>query len=353
MKKIMSLLLTVLFLAFTVTALAADDLDWAEPPRIQRVLQSEYQWTGVAVGKDGRVFTSFPKWGVHPEYQLGELVDGAIVSFNCVALEGQAKALESLYVDEAGTLWALDSGRPEGEKSQAADAKLFAIDTATREIKQTISFPSDVVLPDSWLADVRVDAGRGVAFVSDSGHGGIIAVDLKTGESWRALTDVVEAEANMKGIYFPTTGFYTRIMHVTGIEFSGDKKLLYFSPMTGDCFYSVPTSKLLDRTIPMDKQRKNVALLNLKHMPTGGMVMHHKTYLFMGDLSDEGVLRFDTLDNTSEIMPFGIDFKWAGHFALAPDTSIYFTTSAINYPANKRPPYEMYRMSWKQENKKK
>ena len=346
MKKIISLLLTLCLLVLAGATCAAAEIDYSEPPRVEKVLESEYQWTGVAVGKDGRIFACFPRWGQHPDYQLGELVDGAMVSFNCPALEGQVKCLESLYVDQNGLLWVLDSGRPDGEKGTTEGAKLLALDTATKEIVQTVSFPAEVALPDSWLAEVRVDPVRGAAFVSDAGHGGIIAVDLKTGESWRALTDVVETEANLQGIYFPHTGFFTRLIDVSGLEFSDDKRYLYFSPMTGDCFYSVPAAKLMDRTIPMDKQRKNVALLTLKHMPTGGMVLYHKNYLFMGDLSDEGILRFDTLDNTSEIMPLGIDFKWAGHFALAPDKSIYLTTSCINYPADKHPAYTMYRLSW-------
>lgn len=348
MKKILTLLLTLLMLAAAGSCLAAErEIDYADPPRVELVLESQYQWTGVAANGEGRVFTCFPRWGVHPDFQLGELVDGAMVSFNCAAVEGQAKCLESLYMDEAGTLWALDSGRPEGEKGTAAEAKLFAIDIAAREVKKVYEFPSDVVLPESWLADVRVDAKRGAAFISDSGRGGIIALDLNSGESWRALTDVVEVQANLNSIYFPHTGLFTRVVHTAGIEFSDGKRELYFSPMTGDCFYSIATAKLMDRTVPQEKQRKNVALLNLKHMPTGGMVLYHRNYLFMGDLSDEGILRFDTLDNSEEIMQFGKDFRWAGHFTAAGPKTIYFTTSAINYPVNNHPPYELYRLTWK------
>ena len=50
---------------------------------------------------------------------------------------------------------------------------------------------------------------------------------------------------------------------------------------------------------------------------------------------------------TGAILNLGKDIRWADSFALASDDSIYFTTSAVNYPVEQQPPYELYRMVWK------
>ena len=79
-------------------------------------------------------------------------------------------------------------------------------------------------------------------------------------------------------------------------------------------------------------------------------MVRRKSKLYMGNLSDEGVWEFDLDEsNTNEAgatMNLGIDIRWASGFALAADNSIYFTTSAINYPADQQAPYELFRMVW-------
>src|SRR5262249_5876293 len=56
---------------------------------------------------------------------------------------------------------------------------------------KNIIFPGDVVLPTTYLNDVRFDLRQGkagVAYITDSGSAGIIVVDLDSGESWRKLS---------------------------------------------------------------------------------------------------------------------------------------------------------------------
>jgi hypothetical protein len=44
-----------------------------------------------------------------------------------------------------------------------------------------------VTLPDSYLNDIRIDNARNFAYLTDSGYGGIIVVNISTGEAWRKL----------------------------------------------------------------------------------------------------------------------------------------------------------------------
>ena len=150
------------------------------------------------------------------------------------------------------------------------------------------------------------------------------------------------------GIYFPT-GLYSNLAHSDGLELSADKKQLYFCALGSDILYSVPTAALLDESLSVAERQKFVKAINVHNVPTDGMVLRRDA-LYMGALSNEGIWEF-RLDeaNVAEagaILNLGKDIRWADSFALAKDNSVYFTTSATNYPVEKQPPYELYHMVW-------
>ena len=70
----------------------------------------------------------------------------------------------------------------------------------------------------------------------------------------------------------------------------------------------------------------------------------------MGALSSEGIWEFvvdePNVAEAGAILNLGVDLRWADSFARAADDSLYFTTSALNYPIDKQPPYELYHMVW-------
>ena len=50
---------------------------------IEKVAESNHQWTGIAVAADGRMFVNFPTWNDYPaDYRVAELRDGALVNKN-------------------------------------------------------------------------------------------------------------------------------------------------------------------------------------------------------------------------------------------------------------------------------
>ncbi len=72
-------------------------------------------------------------------------------------------------------------------------AKLVAVDLKTNTIRKVYTFTEDVVLPTTYLNDVRFDfrVGKaGYAYITDSsskGPGAIIVVDLENGNAFRRL----------------------------------------------------------------------------------------------------------------------------------------------------------------------
>ena len=104
-------------------------------------------------------------------------------------------SVQSVVVDPSDRLWAVDTGSIEFGPTSPGGPKLVCIDLESNKVSRIIPFPPEVVLPTSYINDVRFDLRRGeagYAFLTDSsdkGPNGIIVVDLASGRSWRRLHD--------------------------------------------------------------------------------------------------------------------------------------------------------------------
>jgi len=151
--------------------------------------------------------------------------------------------------------------------AQPGGPKLVAISLANDTVYQTYTFPSTVHYPDSYMNDVRFDlrpsaikSGSGVAYIVDSsneGRPGFIMLDLATGESWRRLTQdpSVLRVPNDVPSYFGQPFYFDQLgmpmawqqEGLDGIQLSPDGKTVYYSPLTSNTLYSVPSANLLER----------------------------------------------------------------------------------------------------------
>src|SRR5688572_22794115 len=187
---------------------------------------------GVAVSREGRIFLSLPKWTPQVQFSLGELTkDRGLVPYpeGRAHRRGEADAFDSvqgIYIDDADRLWLLDAGA----------GTLVSLDLASGRATKTVRVPQDVLKPAAYLNDVRVDPRRGVegtAYISDSLGGGIIVLDVASGEAWRRLKDHPSARAaddvvaEVEGVKLPTFRGNT-----DGIALSPDGKTLYYCAFT-------------------------------------------------------------------------------------------------------------------------
>ena len=152
-------------------------------------------------------------------------------------------------------------------------------------------------------------------------------------------------QANLNTINFKSTGKLTRVSQSDGIELSGDGNTLYFSALGGDRLYAISTAVLRDVALSVSQRQKKIQVLNEKNVPTDGILLKDDK-LYMGDLPNETLWVFDLKMKKGQPLAFSEPIRWADSFALAPDGSIYFTTSAINYPLDQRKPYGLYRLVW-------
>jgi sugar lactone lactonase YvrE len=133
------------------------------------------------------------------------------------------------------------------------------------------------------MNDLRFDlrpnvtsSGKGVVFIVDSFNEerpGFIMLDLGTGKSWRRLTQhpsTLRVYDNV-GMY-QNTVFYQKppkgqLTHLPkgndGATISADGEMMYYSPMTSDNLYSIPTKRLLDNSVPLAEQAASNAVSDL------------------------------------------------------------------------------------------
>ncbi len=174
-------------------------------------------------------------------------------------------SVQSVVVDPADRLWCLDTGSPMFQPTAPGGPKLVCVDLATDRITRTITFPTDVALPTTYLNDVRFDLRRGAAgtaYITDSadkGPNGIIVVDLASGESWRRLHDHPSTKAEQPPGFMPIvegrplmerppTGSAKPItMGADGIAIGADGARLYYCPLMSRRLFSVDTAALADR----------------------------------------------------------------------------------------------------------
>ena len=175
------------------------------------------------------------------------------------------------------TLWVLDTGRPtvhnaQGDPSmpyaQPGGPKVCAIALTNNTVYQTFTFPANVHYPDSYFNDLRFDlranvsgtSGKGIAYLVDSsneGRPGFIMLDLGTGESWRRLDEdpsVLRGPEDVPSyqghpFYLRQTGMPVgwQLEGLDGVQLTPDGKTMFYSPLSANYLYSIPTANLRER----------------------------------------------------------------------------------------------------------
>ncbi|KAK3060106.1 hypothetical protein LTS18_009358, partial [Coniosporium uncinatum] len=196
------------------------------------------------------------------------------------------------------TLWVLDTGRPTVQNAdgsytnvyaQPGGPKLCAISLTNDTVYRTYTFPPSVHYPDSSMNDMRFDfrpnatnSTAGVAYIVDSsneGRTGFIILDLASGNSWRRLEqDPSTLRVQNDVPSYQGRPFYQRspgmpITHLKegldGIQISPDGSRIYYSALTTDYLYSIPTANL--RAPPTDPSVELNAHANVSsHGQRGG-----------------------------------------------------------------------------------
>lgn len=313
--------------------------------------------TGVAVSKSGRIFVNFPRWGDQVDFTVAEIKSGKpfaypskeLNQFNPEKIDQELAgehlvSVQSVVIDPKDRLWLLDTGSIKFGKVIPGAAKLICVDLISNKVIQTIHFPEDVALAQTYLNDVRFDLSRGAAgtaFITDStnhGTNGIIVVDLASGKSFRRLND------------HPSTKFQSGFMPVVegqpllivnekgerdtlrvgcdGIAISADHKRLFYCPLASRKLYSVSTDKLCDRSVSEAELAKAVCEV-VEKGASDGLESDSLGRIYATDYEHNAVHRI-TLSGVHETLVCDPHVLWPDSLCLAEDGYLYFTANQLH-----------------------
>ncbi|MBF7144772.1 L-dopachrome tautomerase-related protein [Pseudomonas sp. LY10J] len=311
--------------------------------------------TGVTVSEQGRLFVNFPRWGDDVPFTVGELRDGKVVPYPDLAIN-QANAehpekglisVQSVVADGLGHVWILDTAAPQFSEPVTGGAKLIAVDLKTNKVVKTVVFPKNVILPSTYVNDVRFDfsAGKeGVAYVTDSslsGPGAIIVLDLATGTAVRRLNGAASTSAD-PGFVPRVEGQVLKIrgadgstkpfaVAADGIALSADRQTLYFCPLSSRHLFSVPTALLRDPKATEQQLAAAVQDLGEKG-PSDGLEADSQGAVYAGDYEDNSI-RKRLADGSWQTIVHDPRVLWPDTLSVGADGYLYFIANQLHRQA--------------------
>ena len=307
----------------------------AEAAKLELVAEfKDAQVTGVTVSGSGRTFASFPRWrndlpfsvvevfsdGTHKPYPNAEwnrwTGSPRERSFTCV---------QSVVAD-GDSLFLLDPSNPL-MKGVVGRAKLYEFDLPTDSLKRTWEFGPDVAPSKSYLNDLRVDEKAGKIYITDSGLGALIVLDMASGASRRILDRHPSTKAEDTKLVVEGRPF-TQPVHADGIALAEEGRYLYFHALTGRTLYRIPLSAL--RSESLNESRLSSAVESAGTTPApDGMIFGPDGILYMADLEKNSIVMRGE-DGTIRTLIQDSRIKWADTFTIDPNGFLVFSVSRLH-----------------------
>lgn len=320
------------------------------------VASSDRLWTGVAVSKQGRIFVTYPRWSPDVPFSVGEISEsGQVVPFPNGVWNAWDTAsppadhlicVQSVYVDSDDFLWVLDPASAYMRGVVPGGAKLLKIDLAANKVVKKILFDQTIAPPASYLNDIRVDTKREVAYITDSGLGALIVVDLKTGTGRRLLTG--HHSTRSEDVVLTIAGSPWRIngrapeVHADGLALDMRGEYLYYQALTGRTLYRIETRWLRDPAVSERQLAMKVETLG-ETGAADGIAFGPDGYLYLAAIEDNAINMFTSPGMVKTIVK-DPRLLWPDSFARGPDGCLYVTTSQIHLGSDIAGPYRIFKI---------
>ncbi|MFD0893740.1 SMP-30/gluconolactonase/LRE family protein [Luteolibacter ambystomatis] len=350
--------------SFLAVLFAATSVTQADPQLVEVASFPDQQVTGVTVSSKGRIFVNFPFWDERHTLSVAELKDGKPQSFpdgRWNSKEGDAATrfvcVQSVVCDKGDHLLVVDTGSPMQQGVIANGAKLVEIDLTTDKVVRTFPMGPDVAPAASYLNDIRIDRENQSAYLTESGEGSLIVVDLSSGRARRLLENHPSTHAEPSKVLVvgdekpvdPKTGGTPRF-HADGIALDEQGGWLYYHALTGDTLYRVPTAALRNPALSPEALAAKVEKVAVTSSPDG-MIEDNQGGIYLAAFEKSAVTRFDIAAGKETLIVRDDRLKWPDTFSWGPDGWLYVTTSQIhlmpkyNRGENKRiEPFRVYKV---------
>ena len=309
-----------------------------------------YMPTGVAVSQKGRVFVCFPRWEDGMNYTVAEvLADGSMATYPDLAAnqpdpnapQKSLYSVQALTVDSRDRLWVLDTGRIRMQPAPRGAIKLLAYELSTNQLVQSVPVPGPEAPADSYLNDLCIDLSKGTggyAYITDSGRGAIVVVDLASGKVMRRLegqpsTQPQDVLPILEGraLYeqpAPDAARKPLAVGADGIALSPDGETLYYCPLSSRRLYSISTAMLRDATLSETDLAREVKDLGPKPL-VDGMAMDERGRLYLSAFEQDAVMR-RLPDGAIETVVQDARLLWPDSMAIGPDGWLYVTANQLH-----------------------
>lgn len=323
---------------------------------------SKTQWTGVAVAKDRRVFVNYPRWSDNVPMSVAQVLkDSSTLVFpdkNWNEWKGlhpgdHLVCVQAVFVDKDNGLWIVDPAAPKFQGPVENGPKLLKVDLKTNKVDQVFRFDETVAPKGSYLNDVRIDSKRKKAYLTDSGLGAIVVVDLASGKATRRLANHASTKAedilitiNGKPFSKEANG-KSRKINSDGIALDPTQEYLYYQALTAKNLYRIPVKDLVNDKLSDDELGKKVELVT-KSCVADGIEFGSDGNLYLTSLEDNAIKRWSpSKKGELELVAKDSLLIWPDSLANSPDGSMYVTSSQINLGATPSLPYRLFKFKLK------
>jgi sugar lactone lactonase YvrE len=291
--------------------------------------------------KTGRIFVNFPNWSDRHTISVAEVVNGSPKPFPNEEWNKPGDpashfvCVQSVVIDDQENLWILDPAAPKMKEIVKGGPKLVKVDLRTNQVAQKIPLGPDVAPKKSYLNDVRVDTRSNKAFITDSGSGAIVVVDLKTGKARRLLHEHWSTQPE-KDVKLAVDGKELIDQQrksppqigSDGIALQMGEGYLYYHALTGHTLYRVKIGDLVDETLSEKNLESKVE--NVGDTPAAdGMLEAPDGSIYLTDIEGGAVVHWDPLTKNIEPVIADRQLLWPDTLSWGPQRDLYVTASQI------------------------
>lgn len=367
MKMCKMALVAVCALHFAGNAFAADQASepvvrWNSLPYKIEDAQAAEKWKqsklygktlaqGLKFDSAGSMYVTTARWGgpdtpatVSKVVKTGdkyELAPFPSAGLNDMSNPDGLKAVLGFEIDENDVMWLLDQGHVAGQPSGPQDEKLVLWDIKANKEVQRLTFGPEISDKTcSFLNDVVVDNASGFAYIADSGIfgdplcGGLIVYDRKANTARRVLnaTKFTNDDSNFSFAINGRQVLKNGRMRTgaDGIALSGDRKTLYWTSLTGNTLYSLPTALLRDAKISDSELEAAVRVETTLPSNADGLASDKDGNVYLTALQLNGVLKWDPSSRKLTQVAYNPEMVWPDTLAFAPDGTLHVMSNHLH-----------------------
>lgn len=249
LQMLLGILIALFFLLLVVFLTS-----YKKEDKLRMVAESSYQWASIAISQENRIFVGLPSWKDDITIKVGEVINEKVVpypnnSWNLQTSSQRFNAVQSVYIDDKNRLWVVETNNPLFKGIQEEGPKLYQFNLKTNELEKTIVFANESYRKNSYFNSIRVDTEKEIAYVTDTGEGAILIVDLSTGYTRRTLETHESTYIRAEELKLMDQEFLENMVDTYGLVLSKNKDWLYYIALNGEKLYKIETKYLLDESV--------------------------------------------------------------------------------------------------------